>query len=41
MNTYYVPGSHKIHGQRMTIADRLRMRKARKARGKEWRLFVG
>ena len=41
MNTYYCPGSRKIHGQRVTIADRIRMRKARKARGKEWRLLVG
>ena len=39
MITYYCPGSGKIHGQRVTIADRIRMRKARKRRGKEWRLF--
>lgn len=36
---YYVPGSGKIRGQRITLADRIRMRKARKARGKEWKLF--
>ena len=39
MNTYYVPGSRKIHGQRLTLADRIRMRKARKRREREWRLF--
>ena len=39
MQTYYCPGSRKMHGQRVTIADRIRMRKARKRRGKEWRLF--
>lgn len=36
---YYCPGAGKIRGQRVTIADRIRMRRARKARGKEWRLF--
>jgi hypothetical protein len=36
---YYAPGSGKIRGQRITLADRIRMRKARKARGKEWKLF--
>lgn len=41
MKTYYCPGSHMITGQRVTIADRIRMRKAWKKRGKEWRLFVG
>ena len=39
MTTYYCPGAHKIKGQKVTIADRIRMRKARKRRGKEWRLF--
>lgn len=41
MTAYYCPGSRKMHGQKVTIADRIRMRKARKARGKEWRLFEG
>ena len=39
MTCYYAPGSGRINGQRVTIADRIRMRKARKRRGKEWRLF--
>ena len=39
MTTYYCPGARKIAGQRITIADRFRMRRARKRRGKEWRLF--
>ena len=39
MTTYYCPGSRKMHGQRVTLADRLRMRKARKRREREWRLF--
>ena len=39
MTTYYCPGSRKIKGQRVTIADRLRMRRARKRREREWRLF--
>ena len=39
MTTYYCPGAGKIRGQRITIADRIRMRKARRARGKEWKLF--
>ena len=39
MNTYYCPGAKKIRGRRVTIADRIRMRKARKRREKEWRLF--
>jgi hypothetical protein len=39
MMFYYCPGSGRIRGQRVTIADRIRMRRARKARGKEWRLF--
>lgn len=38
---YYVPGAGLIKGQRITLADRIRMRKARKRRGKEWRLFCG
>ena len=39
MIVYYVPGSRKISGQRITIADRIRMRKARKKRERMWRLF--
>lgn len=39
MSFYYVPGAHLIHGQRVTIADRIRMRRARKRREKEWKLF--
>ena len=39
MTTYYCPGSRKMHGQKVTLADRLRMRKARKRREREWRLF--
>jgi hypothetical protein len=39
MSFYYCPGAGKIKGQRVGIADRIRMRKARKRRGKEWRLF--
>lgn len=39
-NWYYVPGAHLIRGQRITLADRFRMRRARKRREKEWRLFV-
>ena len=39
MNTYYVPGSRMIRGQKLTLADRMRMRKARKRREREWRLF--
>ena len=39
MNTYYCPGSRKIRGTRLTIADRIRMRKARKRREKQWKLF--
>ena len=38
---YYVPGARKIHGQKITLADRFRMRKAMKRKGKEWRLFCG
>ena len=36
---YYVPGAGKIKGQKITLADRLRMRRARKKRRREWRLF--
>ena len=39
MNTYYVPGSRKIHGQKLTLADRIRMRKARKRKERMWMLF--
>lgn len=39
MNTYYCPGSGRIRGQRITIADRIRMRKARKKRERMWMLF--
>lgn len=41
MGFYYCPQAGKIKGQRVTLADRIRMRKARKKRGKEWRLFCG
>ena len=41
MNCYYCPGARKIKGQRLSIADRIRMRRARKRRGREWRLFCG
>lgn len=37
---YYAPGSRKMSGQRVTVADRIRMRKARKRREKLWRLFI-
>ena len=33
---YYAPGAGKICGQRLTIADRIRMRKARKKRERMW-----
>lgn len=36
---YYVPGARVIRGQRITIADRIRMRKARKRKERMWRLF--
>ena len=36
---YYCPGARKIRGQRLTIADRIRMRRAHKRRRKEWLLF--
>ena len=39
MNVYYCPGANKIRGQRVTLADRLRMRKARKKKERMWRLF--
>lgn len=39
MNAYYCPGARKMHGQRVTIADRIRMRRAMKKKRKEWRLF--
>lgn len=32
MTFYYCPGARKIRGQRLTIADRIRMRRARKRR---------
>lgn len=37
---YYAPGSRKMSGQRITFADRLRMRKARKRREKLWRPYI-
>ena len=36
---YYCPGAGKIKGQRLTIADRIRMRKARKRRERMWMVF--
>lgn len=39
MNFYYVPGAGRVHGQRITIADRIRMRKARKRRERMWMVF--
>ena len=39
MRTYYVPGAGMIHGQRLTLSDRIRMRKARKRRERMWMLF--
>ena len=41
MRFYYCPGSKVITGQRITIADRMRMRRAVKQKGREWRLFCG
>ena len=41
MGFYYCPGAGLIKGQRITIADRIRMRRAMKRKRKEWRLFVG
>lgn len=32
MKFYYCPAAGKIRGQRITLADRIRMRKARKRR---------
>ena len=40
LSMYYCPGAGKIRGQKVTVADRLRMRKARKRREKVWKLFV-
>ena len=39
MSWYYCPGSRKIGGHKITIADRIRMRKARKRREKMWMPF--
>lgn len=39
MNFYYCPGAGKIRGQRVTLADRIRMRRARKKRERMWLLF--
>lgn len=39
MRFYYVPGARKIKGQRLTIADRIRMRKARRKRERTVILF--
>ena len=39
MNYYYCPGANLIHGQRVTIADRVRMRKAMKKKERMWKLF--
>jgi hypothetical protein len=41
MKSYYCPGSRKIRGQRVTIADRIRMRKARKKRERGWKVLCG
>ena len=35
-NWYYAPGAGKIKGQRITLLDRIRMRKRRRQRMKEW-----
>ena len=32
MRYYYCPGARKIRGQRLTIMDRIRMRRARRKR---------
>ena len=37
MSFYYCPGAGKITGQRITLMDRIRMRKARNKRRREWR----
>lgn len=39
MKFYYCPGARLIKGQRLTIADRIRMRKARKRRERKLMLF--
>ena len=39
MTFYYCPGARKITGQRLTIMDRIRMRRARKKRAAQWRPF--
>ena len=39
MNFYYCPGAGKIKGQKVTIADRIRMRRARKKREREGKVF--
>lgn len=39
MTTYYCPGARKIRGQRITLADRIRMARARRRREKLWRPF--
>ena len=36
---YYCPGARKVAGQRVTIADRIRMRKARKMRERKWMVW--
>lgn len=40
-NFYYCPGAATIRGQRLTIADRIRMRMAKNRRRREWRAFCG
>lgn len=37
MNFYYVPGAGKINGQRLTLLDRIRIRRIRKRAEKSWR----
>lgn len=39
MSWYYCPGAKKIRGQRVTIADRLRMRRARRRKDPMWMPF--
>lgn len=39
MMFYYCPGARKVTGQKATLADRIRMRKARKIRERMWRVF--
>lgn len=36
MNWYYCPGAGKIKGQRLTIMDRIRMRRRRKRTNPIW-----